>query len=191
MAPNSSALSPLDDALYRLPYARFKSTTFLLFRQDFLYYQQRSTYTPFISLPLPLQQLQMTSNLINQALGRGANTQHSPRPRGNLCTASILNNLGSNAQAARLAHQLQHLVLGLGLHGDLGLAVALPLTEQAGRQRLGLELGGREEAFVAGEGGVGALGCDFTCFQTTTLVTRGRGICRSVGGEKRQKDTYP
>ena len=92
--------------------------------------------------PSSLQQLQMTSNLINQALRRGANTQHSPGARGNLCTASILNNLGSDAQAARLAHQLQHLVLGLGLHSDLGLAVALPLAKKAGGQRLGLDLGG-------------------------------------------------
>lgn len=118
-------------------------------------------------LPSPLQQLQMTSNLINQALRRGANAQHSPRPRGNLRTASILNHLSSDAQAARLGHQLQHLILGLGLHGDLGLAVALPLAEQAGGQRHWLELGGGEEALVAGEGGVGALGCDFTCLFVT------------------------
>lgn len=105
----------------------------------------------------------MSSDFVDNALGRRADTQHRQTAGVNLGSSSILDHLGRDAQAARLLHQLLDLVEALGLHGDLGLAEALPACEEPGGVAVGSGLAGLVgEGLVAGEGRVGALGGDFT-----------------------------
>lgn len=97
----------------------------------------------------------MASNLINQALRRRSNAQHRHAARLNLCAASILNHLSRDAHATRLAAQLEHLLLALGLHGNLGLTVLFPARQHLSVGRVGVLVA--RELLVAGEGGVRAL----------------------------------
>jgi hypothetical protein len=105
-----------------------------------------------------LQQLKSTGDLVNKASRSRSNPQHCHAARLNLCSASILDNLSGDAQRSGLASKLEHLVLALDLHGDLGLAETFPALEDLGQGRVG---GGAGEGLVACEGSVGALSSDF------------------------------
>lgn len=91
----------------------------------------------------------MACDLVDKAFWRRANTQDSDAASLNLCSASILNNLGRDAQRSSLAAQLHHLVLALNLYGNLGLAILFPAAEHAAFGGLGIAVSG--EGLVAGE----------------------------------------
>lgn len=101
----------------------------------------------------------MAGDLVDEAFGRGADAQDRHAARLNLGAAGVLDDLGDEAQAPGLAAQLEHLVLALELHRNLGLAVLFPAGQQPARGRVGVGVAG--EGLVAGEGGVGALRGDF------------------------------
>lgn len=103
-----------------------------------------------------LQQLQVSSHAINNALGT-QNAQHGAAPASNLCPASILNNTRAKTQAHSLRLQCQQLIFALNLKRNLGLSHALPLAQNRGLGRM------CNEIFVAGEGSVGGLGGNFSC----------------------------
>jgi hypothetical protein len=75
-----------------------------------------------------------------------------------LCSASVLDNLSCDTERPGLASKLEHFVLTLDLHGDLGLTETFPALEDLRQGRVG---GGTGEGLVACEGSVGALSSDF------------------------------
>ena len=115
---------------------------------------------PNSSLKKHLEQLQVSSNLVHEALGRRANTQHRGASSLNLRPARVLDILGRDARSASLAPQLHQLVLALDLHRNLGLAVLFPAGEDLGVGGVGVCIS--REGLEASEGSVGALGSDFT-----------------------------
>lgn len=98
----------------------------------------------------------MPSHTIHHAL-RPQDPQHRPAPARDLRAPGVLDDAGAEPQGQRLRLQQQHLLLGLDLQRDLGLAAALPAAEDGRVGGLG------QVVFVAGEGGVGALCGDFAC----------------------------
>lgn len=98
----------------------------------------------------------MTRHPIHNALG-SQDPQHRPAPTGDLRPPGIRYHARAEAQTDGLRIQHLHLLLGLDLQRDLGLALRLPATEQ---RRVGRV---RREVLVARQGGVGALGGDFAC----------------------------
>ena len=100
----------------------------------------------------------MTRNLVHNAFGCRSDAQHRHAPSLDLRPARVLDDLGRDAEALRLGHEHQQLLLALDLDGDLGLSAALPLLQQLGLGRVRVALRGPEEGLVAGEGGVRALG---------------------------------
>lgn len=109
----------------------------------------------------PSQQLQSSRDPVHHALGRRPHAQHGQAARVDLGAPGVLDGLGGDAEGEGLGEQLLQLVERLDLHGDLGLAEALPAAEQAGGGGGGAGLArGAAEGLVAGQGGVGALGCD-------------------------------
>lgn len=111
-----------------------------------------------------LQQLQVSRDLVHGALWRRADAEDCHAPRLDLGAAGVLDDLCDEAGGARLAAQVENLVLALDLQGNLGLAVLLPAGEDLAQGRVG---GGAGECLKAGEGGVGALGGDFACAALT------------------------
>ena len=103
-----------------------------------------------------LQKLQMARHAVHDALGP-QNAQHRRTATGNLCPARVLDGSRAKPQADRLRLQEQQLILRLNLQGDLGLTAAFPPAQDGRVGRV------REEVFVAGERGMGALGGDFSC----------------------------
>ena len=102
----------------------------------------------------------MTRDGVDGTLGPRADTQDGHAAGLDLRPARIVYDLGGEPRVARPAAQLEHLVLRLGLDGDLGLAVLFPAREDGAQGRVG---GGAGQGLVAGEGGVGALRGDFAC----------------------------
>jgi hypothetical protein len=127
-------------------------------------------YTPIFVTPLfvrCLEQLKSTGDLVDKAARSRSNAQHRHATRLDLCSASILDHLSSEAQRSCLASKLENLVLALDLHSDLGLAEALPSLEDLGLGGVG---GGADEGLVACEGGVGALSSDFACGKSVSFL---------------------
>lgn len=108
----------------------------------------------------------MSCNLVHHALGRRAYTQHRQAAGVDLRAARIRNDLCRDPQTPRLAHQLEHLVLALGLHRDLGLAVALPPLQELGCRTGRVLLAFLEQGLVACQGRVAALGCYLACVRS-------------------------
>lgn len=96
----------------------------------------------------------MTSDLINQALRRRTDTEDRHASGLNLCPPSVLDDLSCESYILSLAAQLEQVVLGLDLHGNLSLAILLPPAENAALGRVGGTAG---DGLVTGEGCVGAL----------------------------------
>lgn len=108
----------------------------------------------------------MPSDLIHYTLRRRPHAQHRQAARVDLRPARILDHLGRDAQAPRLAQQLFDLVEALGLHGNLGLAEALPSREKLGGGARGAGFArGAGEVLVASKSRVGTLGCDFAYYR--------------------------
>lgn len=97
----------------------------------------------------------MPCHLVDHTL-RSQNTQHRPTAARNLRPPSILDNARAKTQAHSLRLHDQQFLLRLNLQRDLGLSALLPAAQNRRVWRV------CEEVFVAGEGGVGALGSDFT-----------------------------
>ena len=128
-----------------------------------------SIYFPPVhpSIPSPKkisEKLQPPGNSIDQTLRRGPDAQHGAAAGRDLRAPGVGDHLGRHPEAARLAHQLEQLVLALDLHRDLGLPGALPLPQDLGLAGLRGELGGAEEGLVACEGCVRGLGGNFAWF---------------------------
>ena len=102
-----------------------------------------------------LEQLQVSSNLVHEALWRRANTQHRSASSLNLRPARILDILGRDTRRASLASQLHQLVLALDLHCNLGLAVLFPAGEDLGVGGVGVCIS--REGLETSEGSVGTL----------------------------------
>lgn len=122
------------------------------------------TTNRYIHLPTPQnpiqinqsQQPQPPRNPIHHPPRPGPHPQHRHAPTRHLRPARVPDDLGAQAHADGLGPQQQQLFLVGDLQGDFGLAGGFPAFEQGGGGG-----GGGEEGFVAGEGGVGALGCYF------------------------------
>lgn len=107
-----------------------------------------------------LEQLESTSDLVDEATRSRSNAQHRHAACLDLCAASILDHLGSETQRSCLALELENFGLTFDLNSDLGLSKTLPSLEDLSLRGIG---GSADEGLVACEGGVGALSSDFAC----------------------------
>lgn len=97
----------------------------------------------------------MPSDLVDLALRRRTNAQHRCRTARNLRAASIVDHLGAESEAHSLCLEHEHVLFGVDLESDLGLAETLPALED---RVCGICT---HEGLVACEGGVRALCCNF------------------------------
>lgn len=124
--------------------------------------------SPQVSCHTHSQQLQPSSDLVNHTLRSRTHAQDGRASARNLRPPRIVYDLRAKAETECLRLQRFEFIFILRLHHDFCLAHPFPLFEDR-VQRHGESVG---EGAVAGEGRVGALGCDFACAVALAVARR-------------------